>query len=79
VPLARRAFIQLIGLAFLVAAPIAWKVMDGWMQNFQYRFTISPGVFLIALLATVFVALLTISFQSIRAALVNPVNSLRTD
>lgn len=74
-----REFIQLIGLAFLVAAPIAWKVMDGWMQNFQYRFTMGPGVFLIALLATVFVALLTVSFQSIRAALVNPVNSLRSE
>ncbi len=72
-------FIQLIGLAFLVAAPIAWKVMDGWMQNFQYRFTLGPGVFLVALLATVFVALLTVSFQSIRAALVNPVKSLRSE
>lgn len=74
-----REFIQLIGLSFLVAAPIGWKVMDNWMQQFTYRFTIGPGVFLIALLATVLVALLTVSWQSIRAALTNPVTSLRSE
>lgn len=72
-------FVRLIGLAFVMAAPVAWWVMDSWLQNFQYRISLNPGIFLIALLTTVVIALLTVSFQSIRAALVNPVKSLRSE
>ncbi len=74
-----REFVRLIGLAFVLAVPVAWWVMDGWLQDFKYRITLGPGIFLLALLVTVFVALLTVSVQSIKAALMNPVKSLRSE
>lgn len=74
-----REFVRLIGIAFVLAAPVAWWVMDGWLQDFQYRISLGPGIFLVALLVTVLVALLTVSFQSVRAALMNPVKSLRSE
>jgi putative ABC transport system permease protein len=72
-------FIQLIGIAFVLAAPVAWWVMNDWLKNFEYKILISPFIFLLALLATVVVALVTVSFQSIKAALMNPVKSLRSE
>ena len=74
-----REFIRLIGFAFVLAVPAAWWVMDSWLQNFQYRVSLGPGIFLASLLTTVFIAFLTVSFQSIRAALMNPVKSLRSE
>ncbi len=74
-----REFVRLIAIAFVLAAPVAWWVMNGWLQDFQYKITLSPGIFLAALLATVIVALLTVSFQSVKAALMNPVKSLRSE
>lgn len=72
-------FIQMIGIAFMVSAPVAWWVMENWLKNFEYKISLSPIIFLLALLATVVVALLTVSFQSVRAALMNPVKSLRSE
>ena len=74
-----REFARLIGLAFMLAAPLAWWVMTNWLQDFKYKITLGPGIFLVALLATVLVALLTVSFQSLKAALMNPVKSLRSE
>ncbi|MBO0934659.1 ABC transporter permease [Fibrella aquatilis] len=74
-----REFSRLIAVAFVLAVPVAWWVMSGWLQTFQYKITLSPGIFALALLATVVVAALTVSFQSIRAALMNPVKSLRSE
>ncbi len=74
-----REFVRLIGIAFVLAAPVAWWVMSGWLKNFEYKITLSPSLFLLSLLATVVVALLTVSFQSIKAALMNPVKSLRSE
>jgi putative ABC transport system permease protein len=74
-----REFIQLIGIAFVLSTPLAWWVMKGWLNNFQYKISLSPVIFLLALLATVVVALLTVSFQSVKAALMNPVKSLRSE
>ena len=74
-----REFVQLIGIAFVLSTPVAWWVMNGWLKNFEYKISLSPLTFLLALLATVVVALLTVSFQSIRAALMNPVESLRSE
>ena len=74
-----REFIQLIGIAFVLSTPLAWWVMRGWLNNFQYKISLSPVIFLLALLATVVVALLTVSFQSVKAALMNPVKSLRSE
>ncbi len=74
-----REFARLIMVAFVLAAPVAWWVMRGWLQDFEYRISIGPGIFGIALGVTVLVAALTVSFQSIRAALMNPVKSLRSE
>lgn len=72
-------FSRLIVVAFGLAAPVAWYVMSHWLQSFQYRIKLGPGIFLIAILTTVVVAALTIGSQAIRAALMNPVKSLRSD
>ncbi|MBO0937484.1 ABC transporter permease [Fibrella sp. HMF5335] len=74
-----REFSRLIAIAFVLAVPVAWWVMRGWLQTFEYKINLGPGVFALALLATVIVAALTVSFQSIRAALMNPVKSLRSE
>ncbi|KAA6438848.1 FtsX-like permease family protein [Dyadobacter flavalbus] len=72
-------FMQLIGIAFLVSAPVAWWILKGWLQNFEYKIDLNPAFFLLALLVTVLVALLTVGFQSVKAALANPVKSLRSE
>ena len=74
-----KEFARLIAVAFVLAAPLAWYVMNGWLQDFQYRIKLGPGIFAIAIGATVLVAALTVSFQSIKAALMNPVKSLRSE
>ena len=74
-----REFSRLIAIAFVLAVPVAWWVMSGWLQTFQYKISLGPGIFVLALLTTVLIAALTVSFQSIRAALMNPVKSLRSE
>ena len=74
-----KEFARLIMVAFVVAAPLAWYVMNGWLQEFAYKITLGPGIFGIAIGATILVAALTVSFQSIKAALMNPVRSLRSE
>lgn len=72
-------FLRLIGIAFLVAAPLAGLLMNQWLRDFAYRTPLSWWVFGGALLATVLVTCVAISFQTIRAALANPVKSLRSE
>ncbi|MES1219050.1 MAG: ABC transporter permease [Bacteroidota bacterium] len=72
-------FLKLVVLSAIIAFPVAWWVMNNWLQGYAYRITISWWVFLIAGVLSVFIALLTISFQSIKAALMNPVRSLRSE
>lgn len=72
-------FLGLVGLGIIIASPIAWFFLQKWLQNYPYRITISIWTFAIAGLAAVLIALLTISFQSIKAASANPVKSLRTE
>jgi putative ABC transport system permease protein len=72
-------FIQLVGISTLVAFPLAWWAMHNWLQDFAYRINISWWVFVAAGVLALFIALFTISFQSIRAAVANPVKSLRTE
>ena len=79
VQLLNRDFIRLVALAFLIAAPTAWWAMHHWLQNYVFKTTIDWWVFLAAGGSTLFIALLTVSFQSIRAAITNPVKSLRTE
>ena len=72
-------FLQLVAIACLVAFPVAWWMMHNWLQSYEYRIGISWWIFLAAGVSAALIALLTISFQSIKAALANPVKSLRTE
>lgn len=72
-------FIKLVGLSILIATPIAWWVMNKWLDDFAYRMEIQWWIFVLAALVTVLIALLTVSWQAIRAAAANPVKSLRDE
>lgn len=74
-----KEFIMLIIVALCIASPVAWYFMNRWLQGFAYRIDISPWLFIAAGLLTVFIALMTIGFQAIKAAIANPVNALRTE
>ncbi len=72
-------FIKLVLIAFIIASPIAWWAMNKWLQDFAYRTNISWWMFLMAGLLVLAIAVVTISFQTIRAALMNPAKSLRSE
>jgi len=72
-------FVKLVCIAILIASPIAWWAMNKWIQNFAYRINISWWIFLTAGFIAVMIALITVSFQAIKAAMANPVKSLRTE
>ena len=72
-------FIKLVVIAIFISTPIAWYVMNKWLEDFAYKINLSWSVFLIAGLLAVLIALITISFQSVKAAIANPVKSLRTE
>ncbi len=72
-------FVLLVMVAFVFATVIAWFVMNQWLQDFQYSIKIGPGIFLVAGAASVLIAVLTISYQSLKAMMANPVESLRSE
>ncbi len=72
-------FVKLVVLAFALATPIAWYSLNKWLENFTYRISIGWWIFPVAGFVTLLIALATISFQTIRAALANPVESLRSE
>jgi putative ABC transport system permease protein len=72
-------FLLLVAIASIVAFPVAWWAMHKWLQDFEYRISISAWVFVTAGLAALLIALITVSFQAIKAAIANPVKSLRTE
>jgi putative ABC transport system permease protein len=72
-------FTKLILFAFILAVPFAWYIMDNWLQGFAYRTELGPGVFLLAGITALFISWITVSYQSIKAAIVNPVKSLRSE
>ncbi|MVM33910.1 FtsX-like permease family protein [Spirosoma sp. HMF4905] len=79
VTLLAQDFLKLVLIAVLLASPLAWWTMSRWLQDFAYKITIEWWVFALAGLLAVGIALLTVSFQSIKAALVNPVKSLKAE
>ncbi len=79
VALLSKDFLKLVVIAILIASPIAWWAVNRWLQDFAYKITIAWWVFALAGLLAVGIALLTVSFQAIRAALMNPVKSLRSE
>jgi len=70
---------QLVLIAFIIAAPVAWWAMHKWLEDFAYRTTISWWIFGLSGIAMILVALMTLSVQTIRSATANPVNSLRSE
>jgi putative ABC transport system permease protein len=74
-----REFMILITIAFVIASPIAWYFMNKWLQDYVYRIDISWWIFLLGGLAAIVIAMLSVSFQALKAAFANPVKSLRTE
>lgn len=72
-------FLKLVAIAIAIALPVGWYVMNKWLEDFSYRMEIGWGIFAIAALLALGVAVLTVSYQSIKAAVVNPVKSLRSE
>jgi hypothetical protein len=72
-------FIKLVFISLLIAFAVSWWLMNRWLQTFAYRVKFNPTIFLIAGISIVMIAILTISYQSIKAALANPVKSLRSE
>jgi predicted permease len=74
-----KEFLQLVAIACVIAFPLAWLAMHQWLQGYQYRVEMQWWVFILAGIAAIGISLLTVSFQSVRAAMMNPVKSLRTE
>ena len=72
-------FLKLVIIALLVAFPVSWWLMNSWLQGFAYRIPVRLSVFLIAGILVLLITIITISFQSIKAAIANPVKALRTE
>ena len=72
-------FIKLVLIATLIAFPVAWYFLKNWLEKYTYRIDIEWWYFAIAAIAAVSIALLTVSYQAIKAALMNPVKSLKTE
>lgn len=79
ITLLSKDFLRLVVLSILIASPVAWYAMNGWLQDFKYRIDIEWWVFALAGTLAIGIALLTVSFQSIKAALMDPVKSLRAE
>ena len=73
------SFFKLILLAFLISVPVSWYVMDSWLENFQYQVDLGPMLFVGALVLTLLIAIVTVGYKSLRAAMVNPVISLKDE
>jgi ABC-type antimicrobial peptide transport system permease subunit len=74
-----KEFAKLLLIAFIIASPLVYYVMQGWLENFSYRIELGISVFLIAILVSALIATLTVGYKSFKAATVNPVKSLRTE
>jgi ABC-type antimicrobial peptide transport system permease subunit len=72
-------FVYLVLVSCLIAAPLTYWLMHNWLQNFQYRATISAWIFVIACFGSLLITICVVSYQSIKAALANPIKSLRTE
>jgi putative ABC transport system permease protein len=79
VALLSKDFLKLVGIAAVIALPFAWWAMNKWLQDFAYRTKLGWDVFLLTAAIALFIAFITVSFQAIRAAIANPVKSLRTE
>jgi putative ABC transport system permease protein len=74
-----KEFTKLILIAFVLSIPIAWYLMNQWLSGFAYRIQLGVGIFLLAGLTALIISWITVSYQSIKAAIVNPIKSLRSE
>jgi hypothetical protein len=72
-------FVKLVVLAIVAASPLAWWIMESWLEKYTFRIPLSVSVFVISGLMAIFIALLTVGYQAVRAAMANPVKSLRVE
>ena len=77
VGLLSKDFLKLVGIAFIIAAPLAYVAMRQWLEGFAYRIEVGPGIFLFTGGVVLLIALVTVSYQAIKAATADPVESLR--
>jgi len=77
--LVSKEFLLLVLIAFIISIPVTWWTMHKWLENYAYRIDIGMNVFAIAGISALLIALMTISFQAVKAALANPIKSLRTE
>jgi putative ABC transport system permease protein len=73
------SFAKQVGIAFLMATPLAWYMMKEWLKVFEYRISLHAGIFLLSGLIALLIALATISYRTLRAVHTNPVDSLRQE
>ncbi|MGN6619307.1 MAG: ABC transporter permease, partial [Ilyomonas sp.] len=74
-----KEFIVLVIISIGIATPISWFVMNKWLQDYTYRIKLGFDIFLLAGVLAILIALITVSFQAIKAAIANPVRSLRSE
>jgi putative ABC transport system permease protein len=74
-----KEFVFLVLMAFIVSAPLTGYFMSGWLNTFASKINLSPWIFALSMALSILVAVVTISFQSLKVALANPVDSLRTE
>ena len=74
-----KGFVQLVIIANMIAWPLAWFLMDRWLQGFPYRISINPILFVVAGIGVVMIAFLSVGFQTMKAAAVNPAQTLRSE
>jgi putative ABC transport system permease protein len=79
VALLSKDFLKPVLTAIIIASPIAWFIMNKWLQDFAYRIHISGWIFVLAAFIAICIALITVSFRAIKAAVANPVISLRSE
>ena len=79
VTLLSKDFLKLVGIALIMAIPIAWYGMNEWLNNFAFRIDLHWEIFVIASLIALLISFFTVSFQSIKTALMNPVESLKNE
>jgi putative ABC transport system permease protein len=79
VVLLSKEFLKLIAISFIIASPVAWVIMHNWLSNYEYRIAVQWWVFTSTGLLTFVIAMVTVSFQAIKAAMANPIKSLRIE
>lgn len=74
-----KEFIRLLFIAFVIAAPLSWWVMNKWLETFSYRISPGIGIFMLAIFITLIITGLTVGYTSLKAALMNPARSLKSE